>query len=147
MNIGLDSVFNLGKAALERIWPDPIKRAEEMRKLEELHQKGDLAQLEAHVKGINGQLEIAKAQAAHKSIFVAGARPFIMWVCGVALAYQFLIYPLIMWLWAWQGLSPADAPPSLSMSELMPVLLGMLGLGGMRTYEKQKGVQTDKIKG
>ena len=84
-----------------------------------------------------GQLEINKAEATHKSIFVAGWRPFIGWVCGVALAYNFVIRDLFIW-----AMKPEVVPPALQMEHLMTVLLGMLGLGGLRTYEKIK----DKVK-
>ena len=85
------------------------------------------------------QVELNKIEAQHRSIFVAGWRPFIGWVCGVALAYNFIIRDLMAWmigLWS----STTEAPPELAMTHLMTVLMGMLGLGGMRTYEKLKGV-------
>jgi hypothetical protein len=84
------------------------------------------------------QVEINKLEAQHRSKFVAGWRPFIGWVCGFALAYNFILRDLIAW-----GMqifeSTVEAPPELAMEHLMTVLLGMLGLGGMRTYEKLKG--------
>lgn len=83
---------------------------------------------------ILGQLEINKVQAAHKSLFVAGARPFIMWVCGVALAYATLFHPILdIWF----------TMPVIDTSLLYPVLMGLLGLGGMRSYEKKNGVARD----
>ena len=78
-----------------------------------------------------GQLEINKAEASHRSIFVAGWRPFIGWVCGIALAYNFIIRDMLVWY-----MGAATAPPALQMEHLMTVLIGMLGLGGMRTFEK-----------
>lgn len=78
------------------------------------------------------QLEINRAEAAHKSVWVSGWRPFCGWVCGAALAYSFVAYPIVL-LWV------PDAP-RIEMDELMTILLGMLGLGGLRTYEKHKGV-------
>lgn len=146
----LDSLFDLGKSAIERIWPDPVKQAEEMRKLEALRQDGDLAKLNAHVKLMIAQLEVNKAEAQHKSIFVAGWRPFIGWVGGVALAYQFVLYPLLIWIWAVlqiNGYVPSDldAPPILDTSALMAVVTGMLGIGMMRSYDKKHKTQTDKI--
>ncbi len=85
------------------------------------------------------QVEINKIEAQHRSIFVAGWRPFIGWVCGIALAYNFILRDLMAWmigLWS----PTTEAPPELAMTHLMTVLMGMLGLGGMRTYEKLKGV-------
>ena len=84
------------------------------------------------------QAEINKIEAQHRSIFVAGWRPFIGWVCGSALAYSFILRDLIAW-----GLSisnPAvQPPPELAMEHLVSILLALLGLGGMRTFEKLKG--------
>ena len=91
-----------------------------------------------------GQIETNKAQANHPSIFVSGARPFIMWVCGVSLAYQFILSPLLRFT----AFVTMDTPPEfpiLDSSELMPVLLGLLGLGGMRSYEKGKGVARNNL--
>jgi hypothetical protein len=78
------------------------------------------------------QNEVNKMEAQHRSIFVAGWRPFIGWICGIALLYNFVLRDIIAWY------SPMSAPPALQMEHLMTVLLGMLGLGGLRTYEKLK---------
>lgn len=81
-----------------------------------------------------GQLEINKVEAAHKSLFVAGWRPFIGWVCGVGLLYNVLIQPIFdIWV----------DMPEINPDLLYPVLLGMLGMSGLRTYEKFKGVQRE----
>jgi hypothetical protein len=83
------------------------------------------------------QTKINELEAQHRTVFVAGWRPFIGWVCGVALAYNFVIRDLFIW-----AIKPESIPPALQMEHLMTVLLGMLGLGGLRTYEKIK----DKVK-
>jgi len=90
-------------------------------------------------KSVAGNLawEIREAINSHRTLFVAGWRPFIGWICGVALAYNFVIRDLFIWI-----TKTTDAPPPLQMEHLMTVLLGMLGLGGLRTYEKIK----DKVK-
>tara|TARA_B100000212_G_scaffold256525_1_gene196824 strand:- start:981 stop:1361 length:381 start_codon:yes stop_codon:yes gene_type:complete len=82
---------------------------------------------------ISIQTKINEIEAGHRTVFVAGWRPFIGWVCGVALAYNFIIRDLFIW-----ALDPQDVPPALQMEHLMTVLLGMLGLGGLRTFEKVK---------
>jgi len=79
------------------------------------------------------QTRINEIEAQHRTVFVAGWRPFIGWVCGFALAYNFVIRDLFIW-----ALQPESVPPALQMEHLMTVLLGMLGLGGLRTYEKVK---------
>lgn len=78
------------------------------------------------------QSEINKMEAQHRSIFVAGWRPFIGWICGIALAYNFIIRDVIAWV------SPDIMPPAIQMDQLITILLGMLGLGGLRTFEKIK---------
>lgn len=82
------------------------------------------------------QLEVNKAEAAHASLFVAGWQPFIGWVCGVAFAYHFVLQPQFAFVLANAG-SKVELP-AFDMSELVTVLVGMLGLGGMRTAEKIK---------
>ena len=101
----------------------------------------DLATMaERHAQELaKGQLEINKAEAQHRSLFVAGWRPFIGWTCGVALAYHFVLAPLILFGAGWAGASIPELP-TFDMDSLMTVLLGMLGLGGMRTFEKAKGL-------
>ena len=85
-------------------------------------------------KLIELQTKINAVEAQHRTLFVAGWRPFIGWICGGALAYNFVIRDLFIWV-----TKTTEAPPALQMDHLMTVLLGMLGLGGLRTYEKIKG--------
>ena len=146
----LTAAFDLGKIAIEKLWPDPAKRAYEMRKLEELKQKGDLASLNASVKLMLAQIDVNKQEAKSKSLFVAGGRPFIIWVGGFSLAYAGLIYPLLLWVWrSLQALGyiPVDAepPPYVESATLGAIVTGLLGLGGMRSYDKKNGVQTDRL--
>ena len=89
-----------------------------------------------------GQLEVNKTEAAHKSLFVAGGRPAIGWICGLGRASNFLLIPIANFVLALTG--SAIVIPLLDTGEMMPVLMGMLGLGAMRTYEKKQGVQRDK---
>ena len=91
------------------------------------------------------QIEVNKVEAQHASVLVAAWRPFVGWVCGGALAYTYIIQPFATFaILIWQPDFPS--PPSLSTGDLMPVLLGMLGLGGMRSFEKTKGVARGSIK-
>ena len=89
-----------------------------------------------------GQMEINKTEAAHKSLFVAGWRPAIGWICGLGMASNFILIPMANFILALTG--SAVVVPLLDTGEMMPVLMGMLGLGAMRTYEKKQGVQRDK---
>tara|TARA_R100001086_G_scaffold240947_2_gene167535 strand:- start:292 stop:699 length:408 start_codon:yes stop_codon:yes gene_type:complete len=96
-------------------------------------------QLATHLAKIDiAQLDINKQEAAHRSIFVAGWRPFIGWTCGIALAYTYVLQPILVFGLAQSGYL-VDLP-KMQLGEMMPVLMGMLGLGGLRTFEKFKGV-------
>jgi hypothetical protein len=117
---------------LDRFFPDKEKAAEAQRAIES-------ALLENAAQINLAQIEVNKAEAQHRTIFVAGWRPFIGWVCGVALAWHFVGVPVALFFIAWYG---AEVPelPVFDMNSLMTVLMGMLGLGGLRTFEKMKGL-------
>lgn len=105
------------------------------------HDIATMAERHAHEAAI-AQVETNKTEAQHRSVFVAGWRPFVGWTCGAALAYHFILQPLAVFVlvaFNVTGLHPSDLP-SFDMDALMTVLLGMLGLGGLRTFEKYKGV-------
>lgn len=139
----LTAIFELGKTAIEKIWPDPSKRAEELFKLEQLKQQGDLAKLQAEVSLMLGQIEINKAEAQHPSVFVAGARPAVMWIGAFGLAYAAVIEPIARFA-ARVVFHYVGEFPVLDTTITMQVLFGILGLGAYRTYEKTKEVQTDR---
>jgi hypothetical protein len=121
---GIGSVADLAKTAINAIWPDKTEQ--------------EKAQLAAAVQLVQGQIEINKAEASNPNVFVSGWRPFIGWVCGAGCAWNWIGLPVVKAGLAIYGhplaLSPAD------LGEMMPLLLGMLGLGGLRTVEKVKGV-------
>ena len=90
-----------------------------------------------------GQLAVNLADAAHPSIFVAGWRPFCGWICALAMAYHFIVFPLFgPYVERFTGIAPLD----LAWQELSVVLMGMLGFGGIRAYEKVRGVSRDRVK-
>lgn len=113
--------------------------------IEDKDQKNKLAHeiatmSEKHAQELaQGQLEVNKVEAGHRSAWVAGWRPFIGWVCGVALAWHFVLSPVIIFLAAWFNVV-LPTLPTFDMGSLMTVLMGMLGLGGLRTFEKSKGL-------
>ena len=117
---------------LNRFFPDKEKAAEAQRAIE-------TALLENAAQINLAQIEVNKEEAQHRTVFVAGWRPFIGWVCGVALAWHFVGVPVTLFFIAWSG---AEVPelPVFDMNSLMTVLTGMLGLGGLRTFEKMKGL-------
>ncbi len=91
-----------------------------------------------------GQIEANTQQAKHPSLFVAGARPAIMWICALGLLTQFFIMPIAEWATAiWL---PDVLLPELNTGELMTLTLSLLGLGGMRSFEKTKGVARENMK-
>ena len=86
-----------------------------------------------------GQLDINKEEAKHRSIFVSGWRPSVGWVCSIAMAYHFVVQPLIVFGVTVAGVEIPELP-KFDMNSLMTVLMGMLGLGGLRTFVKTKGL-------
>ena len=116
---------------LEGFYPRTKRRAAAEREIQ-AKLTDSLAQVDLAQLGIN------KVEAAHRSMFVAGWRPFIGWTCGVALMYTYVLQPILVF-----GLAQAGylvELPKMDLGELMPVLMGMLGLGGLRSWEKVKGV-------
>jgi hypothetical protein len=90
------------------------------------------------------QIETNKIQASHPSIFVSGARPAIMWICAFGLGWQFVFQPVAVWVLA---LTASDVVlPIIETEGLMSLTLALLGLGGMRSFEKSKGVQRNNMK-
>ena len=112
--------------------------------IEDKDQKNQLAHeistmAERHAQELaKGQLEINKAEAQSRNVFIAGWRPFLGWTMGFAMAYNYVIQPIAIFVLG--QLDYLVTLPALDMTEMMPVLLGMLGLGGLRTYEKKKGI-------
>lgn len=121
----LTAVSDLANTVINKIWPDKTEQ--------------EKAELIAAVSLVQGQLEVNKAEAGSNSMFVAGWRPFIGWICGSALAYTYLLYPLLIWgtaVWF-----PTVVPPVLGNDGMLyELLFGMLGMGALRTFEKIKGV-------
>ena len=122
----------------DRILPDPQAAADAKIKVMEMAQRGELAQLDADLKMATGQIEVNRVEAAHQSLFVAGWRPAIGWVCGAAFAFKFVVGPSAVVLMAMAG--HPIVLPEFDFSEMSTILLGMLGLGGLRTVEKIKKV-------
>ena len=122
---------------LDKIIPDPQAAADAKLKALELAQKGELAVLDAELRLALGQIEVNKAEAT-TDLFRGGWRPAVGWVCVVGLGYQFILQPLLPWVVALFG---AQVPPlpAIDTEDLMVLLTGMLGLGGLRTFERVKG--------
>ena len=127
----IPSLLPLVGDVLDRFFPDKEKAEQAKREIE--------SQLTEHLVNIDlAQLEVNKAEAKSRNVFIAGWRPFIGWTCGLALCWTYILQPVAQFVLAQTG-HLIDLP-GLDMSTMMPVLLGMLGLGGLRTWEKHKGL-------
>lgn len=127
----ISAALDLGTTIISKIFPDPAQAAEAKLKLLELQQSGELSVM-------TSQTEINKVEAGNPTLFVSGWRPAIGWVCALALAYQYLIKPLLTWGGMVAGYNLPDMP-GLD-DNLWQLMLGMLGMGGLRTMEKMQGV-------
>lgn len=124
-------ILEIGKTLLDKFGPeDNTARAQAEADLIKMAADGELKQICA-------QLEINAREAAHPSVFVAGWRPFFGWMGGVGFLYAVAIQPMLTWWGAAHGM---PAAPELDTDLLMVVVTGMLGIGGLRTYEKNKGL-------
>lgn len=122
---------------IDRAFPDSEKR--EQAKLD------TMAKIQEQINALDlAQMEVNKAEASHSSMFVAGARPFVMWVCGIAFAYHYVLQPLLAFILANTGHDVVL--PAFDMETLATVLMGMLGLGGLRSYDKLQGIDTKIVK-
>ncbi len=124
--IPIVSLLGVGKTLIDRLVPDKNARAQAIEALDRMQASGELGLLA-------GQLEINRVEAAHKSIFVAGWRPAVGWVCGLAMANNYILVPYL------GALFPAIQP--LDLTVMMPVLMVLLGA---RTVEKVKHVAREK---
>lgn len=125
----LGPIFEIGKTLLDRFVPDPEKKAAAEMELVKMAADGELKQIIA-------QLEINAKEAAHPSIFVAGWRPFFGWAGGVGFIYSVMLQPMLAW---WSSVKGWPVPPELNIDLLWVVITGMLGIGGLRTFEKSRG--------
>ena len=150
----LTAAFEIGKTAIEKIWPDPTKRAEQMRLLEQLRQDGDLQKLNAHVQLQLAQANINLQDAKSSKWFQAGWRPAIGWVGAMSLALMYIPKAIMMTIiWSWQCIVimqtntniyqiQLPAFPDLGVSDIIGLLMSMLGVAAMRSYDKSKGIDT-----
>lgn len=135
---GIGAISDLATTVINKIWPDKSEQ-----------EKQELA---AAVMMVQGQLDTNKAEATNSNILVSGWRPFIGWICGISLALVYIPKALVMtviWSYqawvivsAWNGIGSPTVPPfpDIGVTDVLGLLGGMLGLGGMRSWEKSKGV-------
>lgn len=127
----ITTILGLLAGPLERLIPDPNARNEFQLRLLSALQTADLS-----------QMKVNEVEAANPNLFVSGWRPFIGWICGAALVYQFLLYPLAVYAASFvseEAVTRLLNAPRLD-GNLWELLFAMLGLGAMRSFEKVKGV-------
>ena len=121
---GIGAVADFASTVVNRLWPDKSEAEKQ--------------QLAAAVMVVQGQIDINKEEAKSPSVFVSGWRPFLGWVCGLACAWNWIGLKIALFIAASYGVV-LDVQPA-DLNEMWPILIGMLGLGGMRTAEKFAGV-------
>lgn len=124
---GIDDAIAAGLKVLDKFVPDPEAKARAEGELRAALQAWD-----------SGQMAVNAAEAANPNLFTSGWRPWIGWTCGAALCFQYVVSPLAVWGAALAG-HPIPVPPALD-NILWELMFGMLGMGGLRTFEKIKGV-------
>ena len=127
MSFGIDDAIAAGMKVLDKFVPDPEAKA-----------KAETALRDSLLSWDKAQSDVNAVEAASASVFVSGWRPFIGWTCGLALAYQFVLSPIFVWIGLCAGFHP-PVPPKLD-DTLWQLVFAMLGMGGLRTLEKLKGV-------
>lgn len=127
MAFGIGEAIAAGLKVLDKFVPDPAEKAKAEAEL-----RASLMQWDKN------QTEINTAEATNQNLFVSGWRPFIGWTCGAALAYQYVGVPLITWVTSWVGLAMPEMP---KLDEnLWQLVTGMLGMAGLRTFDKMKRI-------
>lgn len=137
----LGPLLELGKGLINKFFPDPAQAQAAQLELLKMAQTGELAQLAADTKIAEAQLAVNAAEAASGNAYASSWRPTVGYVCVAGLGYTFLLQPLLPWFAAVAGLTVPPLP-ALDTNVLMTLLLGMLGIGGMRSFDKSKGTSS-----
>lgn len=134
----LSSIFDIGRSVLDRLFPDPAQRAAAELELLKAQQEGHFKELDAELQRSLAQTNINAIEAANPSLFVSGWRPAVGWIGVAALGYQYLLRPLLPWVLTTVG-HPVPELPGLD-SGLFELVSLMLGLGGLRSFDKAKAL-------
>jgi len=127
----ISAALDIGGKLIDRLWPDPTEAAKAKLELVKMQQNGDLAVMVA-------QTDINKIEAGSTNIFVSGWRPFVGWVCGAGLAYVAVLEPMLRFIATMLGYTGLF--PEIDTTLTMQVLIGLLGMGGLRSLDKYNGV-------
>jgi len=134
----ITAVLDIGGKLIDRLWPDPTQRDVARLELLKMQQSGELAKLAADTEIAKAQTAVNEAEAGSGSAYSSSWRPTVGYACVAGLIYSFLVQPLFPWFAALAG-KPVPPLPELDTSVLMTLLLGMLGIGGMRSFDKKSG--------
>jgi Holin of 3TMs, for gene-transfer release len=137
MKLPFETALEYGLKIIDRVVPDPAAKQAAQLELLRLQQAGEFKQIDADVQASSAQVEVNKVEASNPNLFVSGWRPAAGWVCVLGLLYSFLLRPIISYIGSLFG---APAAPAIDMANLLVLLGGLLGLGGLRTFDKIRGV-------
>ena len=127
---------------IDKVIPDPQAKANAAFQLAQMKQAGEFKELEASLQRDQMQADINKEEAKSSSLFIAGWRPAFGWVCVAAFAWHFVGAPFLIW---GAGIAGHVVPmPAVELGDLFSLMLGLLGLSGMRTYEKKTGTEGNR---
>lgn len=139
MAFGLDDIIAEGLKIINKFVPDPQAQVEAQLEMMKVKQADSFKEIDAALQEQQMQADINKVEAASDHIFVSGWRPFMGWICGLGFALQVIVFPVVSTAAA--AFNKAFPMPEMPIEVLMTTLLGLLGLGGMRSWEKTKGVR------
>lgn len=135
----LTAVLDISGKVIDRLWPDPAQRDAAKLELFKMQQSGELAELASTTELAKAQIAVNQEEAKSASLWVSGARPFILWMCGAAFAYATILEPLGRFV-ATVAYGYSGTFPAIDTNLTFQLLIGLLGLGGMRSFERVKGV-------
>jgi hypothetical protein len=136
---GLGSAFDFVSNIIDKIFPDKDKADQVKLEMLKLQQAGEFKVADQAFELAKGQIAVNTEEAKNPNLFVSGWRPAVGWICVTAYAFNYLIMPLANWAAKWLD-AAAPAIVALDTGELTTLLFGMLGIGGLRTIEKIKGI-------
>ena len=139
----LSGLFEIGKGLIDRFFPDPAAAQAAKIELFKMQQSGELAQLAATTDLAKAQIAVNLEEAKSTNMFIAGGRPFILWVCGMSFGYVAIVEPLARFV-AQVVFNYTGAFPVIDTTLTLQVLGGLLGLSGLRTTEKIKGAEGNR---
>lgn len=137
--LGLGSLLDFGGKIIDRVFPDPVQRDAAKLEMFKAQQAGDFKELDQNFELMKAQIGVNAVEAASPSLFVAGWRPAVGWICAFALFYISILEPMARFV-ATVICHYAGSFPIIDTTITMQVLFALLGVGAMRSFDKSKGV-------